>query len=451
MHSERTRIDELLFSPAALTLGRIHWMILRSVEIMDKNRFSEQRMEDGSRVTGGFTEFGEEVGLDEIHWWVFRKEQNRRDLLEKTKAVLPSATSLEKDSGKLWKKNPESYKDLLTSLRDFCDTHSSEINSLLGYVDLLQARDPRAPRILFTYRVWGSTRMSDRTVELPAADLPAEDFQKLLAEIVLGVRGAFRRKIDEIHAEIAYEMFDSMDPEYPGEIHVPEGALMERTATEVYTDCAVYFAEIRRSLRNIVLDLEKFDQQRDLTESDAFWREFVTKAVQWGGTERQLWDFKETLSMWHVPDTHAKQAAKVEFGEDIAAFANSAGGVLIVGVTDKTREIVGVGASRSDLENRLKSATDVIARIVERGTNITKVRHVIIQAAGQSKVVVLILVAQSRDAVGVDNGGGKYSYPVRRESGKTLVSRDEARASKHSLRSDNYDFVKSLATFVREN
>ena len=426
-------------------------MILHSVEIMDKNRFAEKRMEGGFRVMGGFTEFGEEVGLDEIQWWVFQKERNRPELLEKTKAVLPGAMSLEKNSAKLRKNNPESYKELLTSLRDFCDAHSSEINSLLDYVTLLQARDPRAPRILFTYRVWGSTRMSDRTVELPADDSPPEDFQKLLAEIVLGVRGAFRRKIDEIYTEIAYEMYESIDPEYESDIHVPEGTLIERTASDVYNDCAVYFAEIRRSLRNIALDLEKFDEQRDLTESDAFWREFVTKAIQWKGTERQLWDFKETLSMWHIPDAAAKEAAKVEFGEDVAAFANTTGGVLIVGVTNKTREIVGVSASRSDLENRLKFATDVIARIVERGASITKVRHVPIEANGESKVVVLVLVAQSRKAVGVDNGGGKYSYPVRRETGKTLVSRDEAGASKRFLKSDSYDFLKSLATFVQEN
>ena len=112
---------------------------------------------------------------------------------------------------------------------------------------------------------------------------------------------------------------------------------------------------------------------------------------------------------------------------------------------------MGVSASRSDLENRLKFATDVIARIVERGASITKVRHVPIEANGESKVVVLVLVAQSRKAVGVDNGGGKYSYPVRRETGKTLVSRDEAGASKRFLKSDSYDFLKSLATFVQEN
>ncbi len=332
----------------------------------------------------------------------------------------------------------------------FCDSHTTEIDALLEYVTWLEARDPRAPRILFTYRVWGSTRMADRTVELPDDDSPSEDFQKLLAEIVLGVRGAFRRKMDEIYSEIAYEIYES-DPEYESDIHVAEGTLIRRTSSEVYIDCEIYFAEIRRSLRNIVLDAEKFDEQRDLTESDAFWREFVSKASQRKGTERQLWDLKETLSMWHILDATAKEAAKVELGEDIAAFANTTGGVLVVGVTDKTREIVGVSGARNELENRLKFANDVIARVVERGVSITKIRHVPVEVNGQSRVIVIILVAQSRKAVGVDTGGGRYTYPVRRETGKSLVSRDEAGTSKMYLKSDNYDFLKSVATFVREN
>jgi len=280
--------------------------------------------------------------------------------------------------------------------------------------------------------------MSDRTVELPADDSPPEDFQKLLAEIVLGVRGAFRRKIDEIYAEIAYEMYESIDPEYESDIHVPEGTLIERTASDVYNDCAVYFAEIRRSLRNIALDLEKFDEQRDLTESDAFWREFVTKAIQWKGTERQLWDFKETLSMWHIPDAAAKEAAKVEFGEDVAAFANTTGGVLIVGVTNKTREIVGVSASRSDLENRLKFATDVIARIVERGASITKVRHVLLR-----------LMASQRWSFSFSwrsRAKRSASIMVAESTVTPFVGKPEKRSSQGTRRELQSAFLRAIAT-----
>jgi hypothetical protein len=114
MRSERTKDDEVLFSPAVLALGRIHWLLLRSAEIMDKNRFAERRSESGFRVVSGFTEFGEEVGLDEIQWWVFQKELNRHELHGKT----TGAHALQRDSANLRKKDPESYKELLTTLRD---------------------------------------------------------------------------------------------------------------------------------------------------------------------------------------------------------------------------------------------------------------------------------------------------------------------------------------------
>lgn len=121
----RDETDEVLFSTVVLTLGRVHWTILRATEIMDRNRFACAQLESGFRVTTGFTEFGEEVGLDEIQWWVFQKELNRSELREKTKAVLAGAQALERDSAKLRRNNPESYKELLVSLRD-CRTEQWE-------------------------------------------------------------------------------------------------------------------------------------------------------------------------------------------------------------------------------------------------------------------------------------------------------------------------------------
>jgi hypothetical protein len=267
---------------------------------------------------------------------------------------------------------------------------------------------------------------------------------------VLGVRGAFTRKIDEIHSELAYEMWDSVDPEYQSEIRVPEGALIGRTAFEAYIDCAVYFEEIRQSLRNILLDVKTFENERDITESDAFWREFIVKAAKWKGSETRVWDFKETLTMWHSKN-EAKQDAKVEFAEDVAAFANTNGGVLVVGVTDKTREIVGVTGSRAEHENRVKFASDVIASLVERGDRITKLRQVAIEVNGEHRIVIVVLVAQASGVIGVHNGAGQYTFPVRRETGKALVSKSDVAGGKMLVKSDNYDFLKNIVTFVREN
>ena len=61
----------------------------------------------------------------------------------------------------------------------------------------------------------------------------------------------------------------------------------------------------------------------------AFWREFIPKAAKAKIAEPQLWDFKETLAIWHVKGSEERQKAKVTFaGEDVASFANASGGVL---------------------------------------------------------------------------------------------------------------------------
>ena len=44
------------------------------------------------------TPFGEEVGVDEIHWWVFKKETSMKELLDRTTNVLAAAQKLKEDS-----------------------------------------------------------------------------------------------------------------------------------------------------------------------------------------------------------------------------------------------------------------------------------------------------------------------------------------------------------------
>jgi hypothetical protein len=114
---------------------------------------------DGQRwqcSTGETTAFGKEVGLDEIHWWVFEKETDVDELLAKTERTLESVQALKQPASKLKNNEPESYLDLLLTLKDFAEQHRANIDSLHEYVSWLMKRDVMAPRILFTYRVWGS-------------------------------------------------------------------------------------------------------------------------------------------------------------------------------------------------------------------------------------------------------------------------------------------------------
>lgn len=252
--------------------------------------------------------------------------------------------------------------------------------------------------------------------------------------------------------EIGFSIFDNLDPEEQageGEIIIPEKQLMRRTAHDVYDNCATYFIEVRDSLRNIKIDIEKVTEQRALFESDEFWREFITKARNIKTSEPQLWDFKETLTIWHVKTEPERSQAKVKFAEDVASFANTSGGVLIVGVNDK-REIVGVGTGR-ELETRLKVAADVLARHIEYDREIATFRQVVVGKKDEEKVCVIVLVAQACGPVAVTDGKDHYTYPLRRESGLSRGRRDDVPVLKLDLRSDNHDFMHQLRQFIKEN
>ena len=353
MVDEKNEVHEALFSETTLKLGEIHWTLLKSESVMDSRRWQEPNYKT--------TSFGQEVGLDEIHWWVFEKEPDVDELLVRTERTLEGAQALKQSASKVKNHEPQSYGDLLLTLKDFAEQHRAEIDSLHEYVSWLAKRDVMAPRMLFTYRVWGSTRMSDRRISVEGQENAGSDINKLreLTEIVLGVRNGGMLVHDLARMEIGFSIFDSLEPQEQkgdGEIIIPQDRLIRRTSHGVYENCSTYFTEIRDSLRNIKIDIEKVKEQRALFESDEFWREFITKARNVKTSEPQLWDFKETLTVWHVKTDAEKRRAKVQFAQDVASFANTSGGVLIVGVNDK-REIVGVGSGH-ELENRLKVASD---------------------------------------------------------------------------------------------
>jgi DNA-binding transcriptional regulator/RsmH inhibitor MraZ len=357
-------IHDVLYSEAALLLGEIHWMILKATHAMDKERWNEIPVGFAKQYED--TEFGKEVGLDEIHWWIFRQEKDVDELVRWSEEALKAVHTLQVAATRLRKTVPETYEGLLGALRKFADDHQKEIDILHKYVTWLESRHPMAPRILFTYRIWGSTRMADREMDLSDVKSPREDIGRLrtATEIVLGVFHRSWRTWDRVYGELQYEAYEGVHPEEVGWDYVPaisEGRVVRMAAIEIYDNCAVYFSELRRSLWNIVLDAKKMKQQFALFNSEKFWQGFIPKAAKTKMSEPQLWDFKETLTIWHVNEEEARKKARITFAEDVASFANASGGVLIVGVTDK-REIAGIGDGK-DVENRVKAARDVLTEI----------------------------------------------------------------------------------------
>ncbi|MCP8309008.1 MAG: ATP-binding protein [archaeon] len=164
--------------------------------------------------------------------------------------------------------------------------------------------------------------------------------------------------------------------------------------------------------------------------------------------ESQLWDFKETLEMWQIRATKDKQEAEVKFCEQIVALANAKGGVLIIGVTDKPpRRIVGV----QDLENRLKSTKSVLKRYVNYVGDYVHFQEIPMKnEEGQDKSCLIIAVAQTRNVVAVRDHCGRFTYPIRLETGLERADYDKIKNLKRNVLHDNYDYILDLKQFLND-
>jgi len=164
-----------LFTHTGLKLGEILWYLERADQEMQRKTHIYEPSDSGIGRRIVWTDFGEEVGKDEIYWWVYRKEKDVDGLRERVRGTLEHTVQpLKVGSAALEPSGIQTYADLVEMLAEFLEEHKSEINSLLEFVHWLYERDPLAPAMLFTYRVWGSTRRSDRYLELEATSRESE-------------------------------------------------------------------------------------------------------------------------------------------------------------------------------------------------------------------------------------------------------------------------------------
>jgi hypothetical protein len=441
---------ESLFSPAVLKVGEFHSYLVHAFSLIYE---VPAKSKDGlPALSPPKSDLRKEIGGDEIHWWVFKREDDIPDLTARVEHALVAAQTLKETSAALKKKRPDSYTELVLSLTAFANEHVAEIDALLEFVRWLHGRHAAAPQLLFSYRVWGSTRRSDRVPDraLDAADVTNPATVRLLSEVALGLRSRFLSAYDRAFFEAHEALWLRLGPE-----NVPEEGIepapeevAARTSSAAYDECSIYFAFIRDSLKNILLDIEKYKEQQNLLLSDDFWRAFIQGAVKTHKTEGLLWDFKQTIKMWHMGGGDERERAKVAFSEDVAALANARGGALVVGVTD-ARDVVGVGEGR-ELETRLKVAADVLAGHVQYDRPLWSFHQVgVNDSQGTKKVCLIIAVDQASDVVGVRDGQGRYTYPIRRETGLTRVSSFDVVKEKAHVKNDNRDFLRDLEQFIR--
>ena len=448
-----------LFAGSSLMVGKIHWYIQRA-ETVSIWGSKESKTSDKSDakiktpndfiITPTSKDHKKIIGHNEIEWWIRNRETEVDELLKRTKETLNSAQKLKEDSSSLRDKYFSiSYLDLKKKIKEFTETNSKEIRNLYEYVIWLHNKDVLAPRLLFMYQVWGMTRLALRRVKIAAHTIDKDkETVKVCTEIALGFRDSLGYIIEGVFREILGEIQDNIDPEYPGSFRVSEKRLYAQTIRRIFNNFASYFEFIRQSLRNIIEEIKRYNSQIAVLCRESFWKSFMIKVLNSRRIENQLWDFKETLEMWHAKTSPEKEKASVKFCELVAGFSNAKGGVLIIGVTDKLpRAAIGV----EDLENKLYHTKKTLEKHIDHPLDF--IHFQIIPIKGNDKKeenCLIIATAQTKDVISVKDETGKFSYPIRLETGLHRLNYEEIKKSKAEVIRDNYNFILTLHNWLKD-
>lgn len=445
------------YSESLLNLGRIHWYLLIAEQTMTKKRFVQYP--PGEIHPAETTKLGKEVQNDEINWWVFKKERDLPSLRKKTDIALNAAQTLKDASKKLSKDLFDSLENLYSTYEKFSLKYQEEISKILEYVQWLHQKDLLAPTIIFNYRTWGSTRMSDRIINVAIKDRNDNNKIKQLTLLVLGlIRRDNVLTYRRVKSDLEYNFYEKLLEKSCNETNETEETIdpKELAISVAYAatyDFAEYFEQIRDSLRNIILDIDKRETLEKLLTSDDFWRNFIKKAAKSQKTEQKYWDFKKTLAMWHIHQRDEKDKKAQKFAELVAGFANNQGGVLVVGVTDQhPRRIVGLNGESDKIEDYMKYTSQVISSHISYEKEFVHFQQVNVpDQNGDLRLCLIIAIQQTAQGLSVMNIDGKsYTYPLREETG--LIWKDQMTIfnRKIHIKSDNFDFTEVLRQFLNE-
>ncbi len=133
--------------------------------------------------------------------------------------------------------------------------------------------------------------------------------------------------------------------------------------------------------------------------------------------ENNLWDFKKTLDFWSIKGAGAKNIKQFEFAQHIVSYANSNDGIIIIGITDRTREIVGV----EDLEDRMQSLRTMINKFTEYDPSYVILQQISLENEKKDqKECIVITIKQTKEPVLAIFESKLSAYTIRLESGKEL-------------------------------
>jgi len=245
-------------------LGRIHWIINFADNINEKLCKSQSKASNKVFRPAGeiLSSHGKRYCSQEITWWIYQKENNSEELFLKTEDILQYVEKIYKDFHSLKSLIPKNYEDLLIEINKFNEIHALEIQKLLEYVEYLASIDPIRPIILFSFEsAWSSTELSERSYFTNQLE-PSDDSIKSCANIVLGICSSHGfYSYNRIQSEIQSEMFDQYEGDTPVSTHIDQKKLIFQVSREILDRYEVYLRNIRDSIRDIILKIEKFNKE----------------------------------------------------------------------------------------------------------------------------------------------------------------------------------------------
>ena len=427
----------------ALKLGKIHCIILVAYNAFEEKAIvqKDEKEKEFNPTPLEFTAFGKETAGNFIKWWVRKHTGMLGEINRKITEVKYSLDRLKRDSEKLAENSSAStYEELIDELCDFVEKHNKDIDALHRFVLWLKGLDELSPCVLFNHPPWSITQLSERYLKIEQCNDTA--IQRCV-ETVLGLKLHDMPTLATIRNEMESEWAESVDPEFRGSSPITFKAAFHRASRKILNEFALYFLKIRDSVHLIRSEIDSFLKE-DILYNKEFMKLFISKAVHAYKSECVLWDFKKTISAWY--NTENKKL-KVDFACNVASFANSKGGLIIIGITDNG-EICGV----KECKRRIRQSRSILERYLDSDLKIDLIDiYTMPVPNGMGNLVncLIIKIPQSKDVVGVKGINDKeYLFPVREDDGIKYCSFRQVSKMKENVLEDNFLFAKNIAEFV---
>ena len=418
-HDDINEWDKNLFCKSSRMMGKIHKIISTSKRKQWENP--------------------ENNAHDEIEYWVNKYEENLNELLSETKQIKKYADILKVKSKEIHDQHTFiDYVEFVNKIKEFTIDNDYEIAKLLKYVMWLECRGVDAPAMLIAYSVWGSTPRARMTIHLEHEQNRGDlDLDELYAKVALGFFSNYNHASSEQYMDMCDDK--DMQLEYTSEI---KKTLCDRTEHLILDYFHNYFRNIFYVLDRIITKTQnKIDEQNSIL-NPIFLQRFINKIIDPSIVENNLWDFKKTLEFWNKPDD--KTYSQHKFVEHIVGYANSNGGICIIGVADSSRQVIGI----NDFESKKNELRKIMDRYIERDTNFIVIKQIYLDCdVNNKKECMIVIVPQTKDPVVVKDLTDRYSYPVRLETGLDRQSLNRVTRSKKEVNRDNYD---SITTYISQ-